>query len=163
MPSYPSRRVFNNAGACVLAAPLTETVRSHPWGLSAYTPLVGGAAGAASLGLNRTFWGYTTGSVAAWLDAEAPRGASVYYHDTASASWDMLQRDGRIRRDIRGTGSVAGADFGLYQHEKHMLGQEYQNWVAFGTLRPAHLDGLDGVPVIVVYEDPRLVKPAHSQ
>ena len=144
--------------ACVLAAPVVETVHAHPWGLSAYTPLVGGAAGAASLGLNRTFWGYATGSVADYLDAQAPRGASVYYHDTAAPSWDMLQRDGRVRRDLRGAWSIAGADFGLYHHEKHMLGQEYQNWVAFGTLRPVYVAGLDGVPVIVVYEDPRLLK-----
>ena len=143
-------------GACVLAAPLAETAHAHPWGLSAYTPLVGGAPGAATLGLNRTFWGYATGSVADWLDREAPRGASVYYHDTAASSWDMLQRDGRLRRDLRGAWSIAGADYGLYHHEKHMLGQEYQSWVAFGTLRPAHIAGLDGVPVIMVYEDPRV-------
>jgi 4-amino-4-deoxy-L-arabinose transferase-like glycosyltransferase len=149
-------------GAAVLAAPFTETVRSHPWGLSAYTPLVGGAAGAASLGLNRTFWGYATGAVAGYLDERAPRGASVYIHDTAGPSWDMLVRDGRIRKDIRGVGSIVGADYGLYQHEKHMLGQEYQTWVAFGTLRPAHIGGLDGVPVILVYEDPRVTR-AHSQ
>jgi 4-amino-4-deoxy-L-arabinose transferase-like glycosyltransferase len=143
-------------GACVLAAPVVETTHAHPWGLSAYTPIVGGAAGAATLGLNRTFWGYATGAVTGFLDAEAPRGASVYYHDTAAPSWDMLQKDGRVRRDLRGAWSIAGADFGLYHHEKHMLGQEYQNWVAFGTLRPAHLGGLDGVPVIVVYEEPRV-------
>jgi hypothetical protein len=119
---------------------------------------VGGAPGAATLGLNRTFWGYTTGAVVDFLDGEAPRNASVYIHDTAGASWDMMQRDGRIRRDIRGVWGIAGADFGLYHHEKHMLGQEYQNWVAFGTLRPAHIGGLDGVPVIVVYEDPRVAR-----
>src|SRR5580692_10868485 len=93
------------------AAPITETVRSHPWGLTSYTPLVGGAAGGASLGLNRTFWGYSTGAVVDFLNAEAPPGASVYIHDTAGASWDMLVRDGRIRRDIRASGSVPGSDF----------------------------------------------------
>ena len=143
-------------GALVIAAPLAETIGSHPWGLSAYTPLVGGAPGAASLGLNRTFWGYTTGAVAGYLDKAAPRGSSVYIHDTAGQSWDMLLRDKRIRRDIRGVWTIAGASYGLYHHEKHMLGQEYQNWIAFGTLRPAHIGGLDGVPVILVYEDPKI-------
>jgi len=144
-------------GAAVAAAPITETVRSHPWGLSSYTPLVGGAAGGASLGLNRTFWGYATGAVADFLDREAPpQGASVYIHDTAGPAWDMLLRDGRIRKDIRGVWSIAGADFGIYHHEMHMLGQEYQNWVAFGTVRPAYIGGLDGVPVIWVYETERI-------
>src|SRR6185295_7861923 len=42
--------------ACsVVAAPIAITLHSHPWGLSSYTPLVGGTPGAASLGLNRTF------------------------------------------------------------------------------------------------------------
>ena len=140
--------------AAVLAAPVTETIRSHPWGLSSYTPLVGGAAGAATLGLNRTFWGYTTGAVTDYLNEAAPRGATVYVHDTAWPSWEMLQRDGRLRKDIRGVGTAAGADFALYHHEQHMLGQEYQAWIAFGTDRPSHIDGLDGVPVIWIYRRP---------
>jgi len=142
-------------GVAVFIAPVVETARSHPWGLSSYTPLVGGAAGAATLGLNRTFWGYTTGAVTGYLNREAPKKATVYIHDTAGPSWDMLLADGRIRRDIRGVWSIAGADFGLYHHEKHMLGQEYQNWLAFGTVAPAHIGGLDGVPVILVYKQPR--------
>jgi 4-amino-4-deoxy-L-arabinose transferase-like glycosyltransferase len=138
-------------GAMVAAAPITETVRSHPWGLSSYTPLVGGAAGAATLGLNRTFWGYTTGSVVDYLNREAPRNAVVYMHDTAAPSWDMLLRDGRLRKDLRGVNAVNGADFALYHHEMHMLGQEYQDWGVFGTDRPDYIAGPDGVPVILVY------------
>jgi Dolichyl-phosphate-mannose-protein mannosyltransferase len=145
-------------GAAVVAAPLVETARSHPWGLSSYTPLVGGAAGGASLGLNRTFWGYATGAVTGFLDQEAPPGASVYLHDTAGPAWEMLVRDGRLRRDLRATGSALGSDFALYQHEMHMLGHEYQDWVAYGTVSPAYIGGLDGVPVILVYESPRLRK-----
>ncbi len=88
------------------------------------------------------------------LDKAPPR-STVYIHDTAGQSWDMLQQDGRIRRDIRGVWSIAGADYGLYHHEKHMLGQEYQNWVAFGTVRPEAIGGIDGVPVIVIYTQPK--------
>ncbi len=50
-------------------------------------------------------------------------------------------------------GAVAGADFALYHHEKHMLGQAYQAWVAFGTTSPDHIAGPDGVPVILVYRN----------
>ncbi len=145
--------------ASALAAPVAETAGGHPWGLSSYTPLVGGAAGAATLGLNRGFWGYTTGAVTGYLNETAPRRGTVYVHDTAGPAWDMLVRDGRLRRDLRGVWTIAGADFGLYHHEKHMSGQEYQNWVAFGTARPAHIAGLDGVPVIWVYRRPGLPPP----
>jgi len=139
------------ATACVAIAPLVLTARSHPWGLSFYTPIVGGPSGAATLGLNRSFWGYTTGAAVEWLNEKAPRNARVYVHDTAGQSWDMLHKDGRLRKDIRGVWSAAGADFVLYHHEMHMQGQEYQAWGATGTVRPAWIGGIDGVPVIWIY------------
>jgi hypothetical protein len=35
-----------------------------------------------------------------------------------------------------------------------MRGQEFQAWVAYGTVRPTIVGGLDGVPVILVYKAP---------
>lgn len=137
--------------AVTIAAPAAETWSSHPWGLSSYSPLVGGAKGAATLGLNRTFWGYTTGSVVDYLNREVPKNGTVYVHDTSWPAWEMLLKDGRLRKDIRGTGSVHDAMFALYHHEHHMQGQEYQAWVAYGTVQPAHVAGLHGVPVIWIY------------
>ena len=95
--------------------------------------------------------------------AEAPRGASVYVHDTAGARVGHADRaTGGSGGTSAACGSIAGAYFGLYHHEKHMLGQEYQNWVAFGTVRPAYIGGLDGVPVILVYEQPAIARGARS-
>ena len=148
----PARRaVVPATAAAILGAPLVETLRVHPWGLSAYTPLVGGTPGAASLGLNRGFWGYTTGSVVDVLNEHVPPGGSVYVHDTAWESFRMLQRDGRLRKDIRGSGTPAGADAALYHHEQHMEGVEYQIWIAMGTTVPIAVRGLDGVPIVWVY------------
>ena len=138
-----------------VAAPMREALHSHPWGLSAYTPLVGGAPGAATLGLNRTFWGYTTGSVEGDLNRDVRPGGTVYIHDTAWQSWQMFQEDGRIRKDIVAVGAVEESEAALYHHEMHMEGQEYQAWVAYGTDAPAMIAGLDGVPVVWVYERPR--------
>ena len=130
---------------------VVQSGRAHPWGLSAYTPLVGGAAGAANLGLNRGFWGYTTGAVAEYLNEHAPRHARVYIHDTAWPAWQMLIADGRLRKDLVGVGQVGEAHIALYHHEKHMQGVEYQSWVALETTTPVHIAGLDGVPVIWIY------------
>jgi len=33
----------------------------------------------------------------------------------------------------------------------HMQGEEYQAWVAYGTVSPVVVRGLDGVPVVMVY------------
>jgi len=136
---------------CALLGPLCMMLHSHPWGLSFYTPLVGGAPGAASLGLNRTFWGYTTGAVQGFLNERSPSHASVYVHDTALQSWDMLQQDGRVRKDLRGTLSLAGSQVALYHHEPHMHRVEYEVWVDYGHDAPADIGTFDGVPVVWVY------------
>jgi 4-amino-4-deoxy-L-arabinose transferase-like glycosyltransferase len=136
---------------CVLVGPLSMMLHSHPWGLSFYTPLVGGAPGAASLGLNRTFWGYTTGAVQGFINAQAPPHASVYVHDTALQSWEMLRDDGRVREGLRGSLSIAGSSLALYHHEPHMHRVEYQVWVDYGHDAPADVGTFDGVPVIWVY------------
>ncbi len=138
--------------ACsVLLGPLCMMLHSHPWGLSFYTPLVGGAPGAANLGLNRTFWGYTTGAEQGFINAHAPAHANVYVHDTALQSWDMLREDQRIRGDLHGTLSIAGSSIALYHHEPHMRRVEYQVWVDYGHDAPADVGTFDGVPVVWVY------------
>jgi hypothetical protein len=142
-------------GVSVLVGPLVMTLHAHPWGLSFYTPLVGGSAGAASVGLNRTFWGYTTGAVQDFINEEAPKKGSVYVHDTALQSWEMFRADGRIRSDLRGTLTIAGSDMALYHHETHMGRVEYQVWLDYGTVRPAYVGVYDGVPIVWVYERPR--------
>ena len=43
-----------------------------------------------------------------------------------------------------------------------MLGFEYQNWVLRGTVAPVYVAGLDGVPVILVYEDPRVANRSRA-
>jgi len=140
--------------ACVTAAPVAIGLGSHPWGLSAYTPIVGGAPGAATLGLNRTFWGYTTGAVQGFLNERAPQGAAVFIHDTAGQSWDQMVRDGRLRSDLRAAWAPAQSNVALYHHEPHMLRVDYQIWVDYGSVAPAHVGTHDGVPVIWVYLRP---------
>lgn len=158
--SLPARALLLRApllaaalGVLALASPLVQTARSHPWGLASYTPLVGGQAGAATLGLNRTFWGYATGAVTGDLN-ESPPSTSVYLHDTIPAAWDMLIADGRVRKDLHGLLSIDASNVALYHHEQHMQGVEYQMWTAYGTVRPERIAGLDGVPVILVYRRP---------
>ena len=140
------------AGACLVAAPIGMTLHSHPFGLSFYTPLVGGAAGAATLGLNRTFWGYTTGSLAPALNRGAAPGAGVYVHDTALPSFEMLQADGRLRSDLRPTLAIQQSSLALYHHEPHMGRVEYQIWVEYGSVVPSTLLIYDGVPIVWLYD-----------
>jgi 4-amino-4-deoxy-L-arabinose transferase-like glycosyltransferase len=139
----------------VLLAPAVMTLHAHPWGLSAYVPLVGGTPGGASLGLNRSFWGYTTGAVQRFVNQAAPPGGSVYIHDTAMDSWSRMVADGRIRSDLDGTLTLSSSDLSLYHHEQHMARVEYQLWVDYGTVSPAVIGDNDGVPIVWVYVRPR--------
>lgn len=141
--------------ASVLLGPLVMTARSHPWGLSWYSPLVGSAPGAATLGLNRSFWGYTTGAVQDFINREANLRDKVFIHDTAMQSWHMMRNDGRLRKDLRPQLHVAGSDLAIYHHEQHMTKVEYQIWVDYGTTTPAHLGIFQGVPIVWVYQRPR--------
>jgi hypothetical protein len=139
----------------VLAAPLAITIHSHPFGLSSYTPLVGGAAGAADLGLNRQFWGFTTQNANVWLAPNAPRSATVFIHDTAWDSWQRMIDEKRVRPDLRGAGSPSDAQIALVQHELHMSEVDFQIWMAFGTDAPAYVVTHDGVPIVSVYQRPQ--------
>jgi hypothetical protein len=141
--------------ALVFVGPLAITAHSHPFGLSSYVPLVGGTAGGADLGLNRQFWGFTTESLAPWFDAHAPRGASVYIHDTVYDAWTRMQEEGRMRRDLRAVGSPGEADFAIVHHELHMAELDDELWVADGSVAPAYVLTHDGVPIISVYQKKR--------
>lgn len=140
---------------CVVVAPFAITAHSHPFGLSTYVPLVGGSAGGADLGLNRQFWGYTSQNAAdEYLNAAAPRNATVFIHDTTWDAWSRMQSEGRVRGDLRAVGAPHEATFALVQHELHMSEVDYSIWVAEGTDAPAYIVEHDGVPIVSVYKRP---------
>jgi 4-amino-4-deoxy-L-arabinose transferase-like glycosyltransferase len=138
--------------AAMVAGPAAITKHSHPFGLTSYVPLVGGAPGAADLGLNRGFWGFTTQSANGFLSKQAPMGATVFIHDTAWQSWGPLIAEQRVRPDLRGVGSPSEAMYSLVHHELHMNEVDYNIWMAYGSPSPAYVVTHDGVPVVSVYE-----------
>jgi hypothetical protein len=144
--------------ACVVVGPAVMALHANPWGLSAYTPIVGGASGAATLGLNRTFWGTTTGSLREIINERAAPQASVFIHDTAYPSWTMMQRDGSLRGDLRPTLAIEDSSLALYHHEPHMGGVEYQIWVDYRTTVPDSVGSYDGVPVVWLYRRPEATR-----
>ncbi len=143
------------AALCLLPGAV-ETAHSHPFALSHYTPIAGGVPGAADLGMNRQFWGFTTGSLADWINSKLPDGGSVWICDTTVGAWAMMQRDGLIPPNVRAASSMSTADLALVHHEAHFNEVDYQAWVAFGSPQPVFVLQYDGVPIISVYENPRL-------
>jgi 4-amino-4-deoxy-L-arabinose transferase-like glycosyltransferase len=141
--------------ASVLLGPLAVTAHAGSFGLAAYVPLVGGTAGGADLGLNRGFWGYTTQDAAAeYLNANASRNASVFISDTTWDAWGRMQQEGRIRADLRASGSPSDSQYAIVQHELHMNEVDYSIWEAYKTTAPVYVVMHDGVPIDSIYKRP---------
>jgi hypothetical protein len=156
--SRTHHRVAAAALVFLAAAPaIVETARSHPYGLSHYNALAGGAPGGADLGMNRQFWGYSAAGVLPFLDT-LPDNAKIYPHDWNHDAWTMYLRDGVLRPDLIDTGledpAVRASDAALVIHELHFNKYEYMIWDAYRTVRPAHVLTLDGVPLVTVYTRP---------
>jgi 4-amino-4-deoxy-L-arabinose transferase-like glycosyltransferase len=143
------------ATGILLTPAMAETAHSHPFGLSHYTLPAGGVPGAADDGMNRQFWGFTTGSVASFFAEQLPKGGTVYVNDTTAMAFEMLKKDGKIPQNIHVTHSIGDADFALVHHEHHMLEVELQEMPAFETTTPAHVLAYDGVPIVTIYENKR--------
>jgi hypothetical protein len=159
----PKRLVGAVVLALLLLPPLQQTWTSHPFGLAFYVPLVGGAPGAASLGMLRQFWGYTTQGVAPFLNAEVPKGGRVWFHDTAPPSIAMFKEQGIVRRDIRAANRPEDAEFSILHHELHMIHNESWIWNAYRSITPVHVLTYQGVPLVSVYQRPaKPAKPAKT-
>ncbi len=141
-------------GALLVLPSLAQTTHAHPFGLTAYVPFIGGAPGAADIGLNRQFWGFTTGSLVPWFNHRVRPNGSVYIHDTTAESWAMLQTDGYLRADIHPAWEPSQADFSIVHHELHMNEVDYQIWTAYQSPAVTHVLTYDGVPVVSVYAHP---------
>ncbi len=133
--------------------------RSHPYGLSHYNALAGGPVGAANLGMNRQFWGYSVRGVMPYLNHGLAPHTSVYFHDANWFQLQMSQLDGFFRRDVADSGmeepGVRNSSAALVIHEKHFNKYEYWIWDAYGTTKPSYVLTHLGVPLCTVYERPR--------
>lgn len=133
----------------VLAPGAWATIHGHPFNLSQYAPLAGGARGAAATGLNRGYWGH---AVVPLLDPELLPPERVYLHDVHQLAVDQYRREGRWP-GWQPSG-LARADAALLFPERHMLSDEIAIWDSFGTVQPAMVLTLDDVPVTIVYQRP---------
>jgi hypothetical protein len=142
-------------GALLLAPAALETAHSHPFGLSHYTMGAGFVPGAADHGMNRQFWGFTTGSLVGFFNQHVPDGSRVYVCDTTIGAFRMLAEDGLISERIVPTLDLAQSDFALVHHEHHMAEVDFQIWNEYGTTKPVHVLAYDGVPIVTVYARPK--------
>lgn len=157
-------------GALVATAALTETTAAHPYALTHYTALAGGPAGGADLGMNRQFWGVSARGVLPYLAAFAPDAGEppvpVYSHD-ASPAWGLYRKLGLLPDRMPDAGpettGIAKSKIALVIHEKHFLRHDILIWKSYGTVQPAHVLTVGGVPIVSVYVRSDLLQKRHNR
>jgi hypothetical protein len=129
----------------------------HPYGMSQYSALVGGARGAAELGLARGLWGHAVRPLLRELPELAPTAHRLYPHDLHDLAARQYERDGDWPPSVSATPEPR-AEAALYFHELHMTTWEAKIWNAFGTTRPTRVLTLHGVPLTSLYVRPHLLR-----
>jgi 4-amino-4-deoxy-L-arabinose transferase-like glycosyltransferase len=149
----PSRpwAVTGALAALALAPAAWQVARNHPFGTAAWNELAGGAPGAASLGMQRQFWGDAVVAVLPELSAHAAPGARVWFQETTWLAMRQYQLDGRLRTDLVWANGPEDADVSLWQPHAEFRDREYRTWTALGTSRPVAGVYLDEVPLVQVY------------
>lgn len=143
--------------AFVLGPTAIATIDGHPYGMSQYAPLVGGARGGAELGLNRGFWGHAIVRELPRLPELTGGATRLYLHDLLDGSQRQYLREGRWPAGIE-PAPLSRAQAGLLFHELHMATWEYQLWEQLHTTAPVDVVTLDGVPLTSVYADDQLLR-----
>ena len=155
----PRRALLGVGVALLVALPGAVNVAlTHPFGLTQYNALAGGAAGGADKGLVRQFWGYATRQLLPWMNQHLPKKSRVYFHDTNYDSYGAYIRDGLLRPDIAYTGiekpAIEASDHAIVLYELHFNKYDYWIWDAYNTATPVRVLDLDGVPVASLYRRP---------
>lgn len=141
------------------------TAHVHPYGTAAYNELAGGAPGAASLGMQRQYWGDAAVGALDELNAHAAPGARVWFQETAHLAMRAWQRDGRLRQDLRWEPGPERADVVLWHFHQEFRDKEFRTWSALlpsapgaGAFpagpAPVAVVALDEVPLVTVYARP---------
>jgi hypothetical protein len=148
-------------GTLVIAAAAVETAAAHPYALSHYNTLAGGAPGGADLGMNRQFWGYAARGVLPYLNDQASTAdqptTPVYTHDAAPA-WGAYRNAGLVSTRLHDAGhetaGISRSKLAIVIHERHFNRHDYLIWEAYETVQPVYVLTFQGVPIVSVYARP---------
>ena len=140
--------------ALALAPALWATHTYGDHGPAYFNALVGGPPGAASLGMPRNFWGYSTVAILPAINEQTPKRPYVFWHKATRGSVDTYKKAGQLRKDVRYTGdwTAAYSDWAVYHDQMEKLPEEIDIWRAYGSDWP--IDGyfLDGLQLMSVYK-----------
>jgi len=140
--------------ALALVPAAWQTAHVHPFGTAAWNELAGGAAGAASLGMQRQFWGDNMIAILEDLNEHAASGARVWFQEATWLAVKEYQRDGRLRPDLAWATGPEDADISVWHYHREFLDKEFRTWTEFGNARPVAGAYLDETPLVQIYARP---------
>jgi len=136
----------------LVAYPVAASVGHSRLGTGYFNSLLaGGLPGAADKRLMRHFWGYTTYPALDWLNTYAPRNARVFWNDTTHGSFEMYQRMGLLRHDVRYHSGFAGADIALMDPMQAFFELDQQTRRDFNLPAPEAIVARTSVPYLHIY------------
>lgn len=127
----------------------------HPYGIAFYNELIGSVRGAAELGMQRNFWGYTSRGNLDYLNGHLEPAARVFFPPTNLDSYHAYRRDGLLRPDIQYSATLDKADWATIHCEDTEADDEHRVWNDWGTARPVAGVYVDEVPMNLVYRRTR--------
>ncbi len=131
------------------------TADAHPHGSAYWNELVGGVSGAAQANLMRQFWGGSTRDGLEDVNRQAPANALVYFHDAAWGAFQMYQREGWFRRDLRFTADPNDhSQLAIEHHAKDLDEYELDLMRNYQWRVPLMQSTVQGVPIVSVYARP---------
>ena len=146
--------VIGVLAALAFAPAAWQVAHTHPFGTAAWNELAGGPSGAASLGMQRQFWGDNMVGVLPALNDHAAPGARVWFQEATWLAVREYQRDERLRADLAWANGPEDADISVWHYHREFLDKEFRTWTEFGTTRPVAGAYLDEVPLVQVYARP---------
>lgn len=130
--------------------PLMDLYLVHPFQLSYYNRLVGGIRGAYSRGLETTyFMEAITPAFLQTLNEKLPKYATVNA-SFANFMFEFYQKEGKLRRDIRFTGS-GSSDFQLVLNRRSALSPQDRR-LMHAALEPTESVSIAGVPLVALFD-----------
>ncbi|MFH1811840.1 MAG: glycosyltransferase family 39 protein [Pseudomonadota bacterium] len=136
----------------VIVPAAVATSSSHPFGLSYYGAGIGGLRGATAIGFERQYYDVADKELAAWLDANAPKGATLHFEPNNKEyvkTYRWLARDGYLRPDLRVVDQDS-ADLYVLVHERRWA--SYPELLARSARRTvAYEKRVDGVALYTVF------------
>lgn len=138
----------------MMGSAMVESFRAvrhyHPFGLSYYSPLIGGLPGADRLGFEPTyFWDSLTPEALAWINDHTDAGRSVLFRNN-TPSFRYLREWGKLTVPVALMEPDAGPPQWLVMQNRPGMFTDADRWL-FANQEPAFRVSLDGVTLLAIF------------